>query len=343
MSTEIKGAPWLFKGVKDVSGCRTAADVMSAAKLDWTVEKCALYAEMPYNERANLDSFNVNGKNYNEVPNAYGIFRTDYNIPLGTVKSRYTPVQNIEAFNFFDGAIGKNKAIWQTAGCFDEGRRIFVSAKLPKNIFVNGDPVENYLVFTNNHDGNGGIKILFTPIRIICQNSLNAAIRGADNYVSIRHTTNVHSKLDIAAEILGISEQKIEYCQEQFKTMERIPIKDIIAMEIMGKTVLTTDEINNINDTAHNIRQIIFRNNIAIGDAKISMRKVNILSDMWDYYFNGPGQREYVGSGWGVYNAISGYYSNRDSAERYKRMDSLLYGDKATKIKNAGNLILEMV
>ena len=103
----------------------------------------------------------------------------------------------IDAFSFFNNAIGRDKAIWQTAGFFGNGERIFVSAKLPDSIYVNGqDPVDNYLVFTTSHDGSSGVKILFTPIRVICENTLNAAIKNATNYVSFRHTASVHKNIE---------------------------------------------------------------------------------------------------------------------------------------------------
>ena len=172
MSYTIKGAPFRYKGAINVEDCRTSEDVMRKAQLDWNVAKCELIAKMPgLIEDIDKSSGFMKGGDYYEVcPNAFATYRTDHNIPLGLVKDRYTIVQNTEAFSFFDKAIGKDKAIWQTAGFFGNGERVFVSAKLPNNILVNGDPVENYLVFTTSHDGSCGVKILFTPIRVICEN-----------------------------------------------------------------------------------------------------------------------------------------------------------------------------
>ena len=329
----IKGAPFRYKGAINVEDCETSLDCMQKAGLDWTVAKCKLFAEMP-------NSNGVGSSDFKECPNAFGTYRTDYNIPLGVVKERYTPVQNIEAFKFFDGAIGKNKAVWQTAGFFGNGERIFVSAKLPKNIFVNGDPVDNYLVFTTSHDGSSGVKILFTPIRVVCQNTLNAAIRNAENYVSFRHTSSVHDNLDIAAEILGICDNKMEMLNEQYNEMYKIKVTDEEAHRIFAKTILTDTEISNIVNTGHTIQQIILRDWKAINDTNISMKKVNTLSEINNYYFMGVGQKEFIGTAWGAYNAITGYYSNVDNATGIKRMDSLLYGDKSRKIEKAGNLVL---
>ena len=130
----------------------------------------------------------INGKYmYSKLDNAFCTYRDDNHTPLGYVKQRYTIVQNTAAFKFLIMLFGENSAIWQTAGCFGNGERIFVSAKLPQNILVKGDPVENYLVFVNSHDGSSGVRILFTPIRVICQNTLTAALRTSTNSISIRH------------------------------------------------------------------------------------------------------------------------------------------------------------
>ena len=337
----VKGAPFRYKGAVNVENCKTAAEVMSAAGLDWNVAKCELVAKMPvHGDRPEDNGFIFGSNNYVECPNAFATYRTDYNIPLGIVKERYTPVQNVEAFTFFDNAIGKDKAIWQTAGFFGMGERIFVSAKLPKNILVQGDPVENYLVFTTSHDGSSGVKILFTPIRVVCENTLNAAIATSSNYVSFRHTKSVHGNLDIASEILGICDSRILFLQEKFDFMRKTQIKDENAQNIFANVILTEDEQFKINQTGHTIGQIITRDWRAIQDSGISMKKVNTLSEINNYYFSGIGQKEILGTAWGVYNAITGYYSNIDNSEGTKRMDSLLYGDKSRKIELAGNLVL---
>ena len=341
MAYTVKGMPFRYKGAVNVEDCKTAEDVMSSAGLNWNVSKCELVAKMPIHiNQADTNGFIHGTNNYVECPNAFATYRTDYNIPLGIVKERYTPVQNTEAFNFFNNAIGKNKALWQTAGFFGNGERIFVSAKLPKNIFVQDDVIENYLVFTTSHDGSSGVKILFTPIRIVCENTLNAAISSSTNYISFRHTKSVHNNLDIAAEILETCNNKIANLQEQFILMKKIKMTDEKAQQTFANVVLTDDEQFRIKQTGHTIGQIITRDWRAINDTQISMKKVNIIAEMNNYYFDGIGQRELVGTGYGVYNAVNGYYSNVDNSEGLKRMDSLLYGDKARKIELAGNLIL---
>lgn len=343
MSFAVKTPPFVFKGVKDVSECKTSEDVMIAAGLNWEVAKCDLVAKMPglSADVDREDGFTRGGDFYKEVNNAFSVYRTDNNMPLGVVKGRYTPVQNIEAFSFFDKAIGKNKAIWQTAGCFGDGERVFVSAKLPNGIMVNGaDPVDNYLVFTTTHDGSGGVKALLTPIRIYCQNTLNAAIGSSTNYVSFRHTKSVLDNMDNAAELLGICNKKIQIVGEYYNEMYKTRYTDKDAQKLFASVILKEDEIANITNTGHTIDQIINKNWQAIDDSGISMKKVNTLKEINDYYHGGPAQKDIMGTGWGAYNAVTGYYSNVDNAVGLKRMDSLLYGDKSNKIQTTGNLVL---
>lgn len=349
MTYLVKGVPFRFKGAIDVEDCKSSAEVMQKAGLNWTVDKCEMYANMPLTtdlatnvEDSVFVENTVNGQRMlRKCENAYGIYRKDLNIPLGLVKERYEPVQNIDAFKFFDDAIGKNEAIWQTAGAFGYGQRIFVSAKLPDNILVNGDPVDNYLVFTNSHDGSSGVKILFTPIRVVCQNTLNAAIRTAQNFVTFRHTQSVHKNIDIAHEILGITRKQMEIVGEAYNAMNKIKIKDDKALEIMANVIFSENELLAIKNNNHTLEQVANRYYFAINDANLSTQKVNIFSKMLNYYNVGPGQKEIIGTGWGVYNAISGYYSNIDNAEGEKRMDTLLYGDRSRKIAAAGEYILQ--
>ena len=342
-----KGEPWRYKGAVDVSDCTTSAEVIEKSGLDWTVNKCELYAKMSVDvtndeeldkiiEETKDKDAHLHGKDiFRNCPNAFATYRTDFNIPLGVVKGKYTMVQNKEAFTFFDDAIGSGNAIWQTAGAFGNGERIFVSAKLPDNILVKGDPVDNYLVFTNSHDGSSGVKILFTPIRVICRNTLTAAIRTTTNYVSFRHTNSVHSNIQLAHELLGICNKRREEVAEIYNYLATIKVTDEEVMEYIARNTLSEIEDVNLLDTGHTYKELCYRNNIAYEDSGISMRKLNVISSTWDYYNNGVGQKQIQGSAWGAVNAISGYYSNIDNAKDEKRFDSLVFGDKSRKIQTA--------
>lgn len=344
----VKGEPWRMKGATNVEDCKTSEEVMIKAGLNFQVSKCEIVAQMPVRDfsDAELDRINEDirkgnaflkdNKMYRVCPNNYTTYRTDYNIPLGSVKNKYTIVQNKDAFNFFDDAIGKDKAIWQTAGAWGNGERVFVSAKLPENILVKGDPVDTYLVFTNSHDGSSGVKILFTPIRVICRNTLNAAIRSAKNFVTFRHTNQVHNKIALAQEVLGISKIYAQDTQEVYNELANIKMNDDQVIEYLCRQFLSEEEANAVIQNGHTFKQIVDRRWITIEAAEISMRKANQISDTWEYYHTGPGQAQIAGTAWGAANAISGYFSNVDtSVADIKRLDSLLYGDKSKKIASA--------
>lgn len=346
LAFRIKGVPFRYKGAINVEDCRTAEEVIIKAGLDWEVAKCPLVAKMPITDVIDLtsnpveESFVRGSDLYRDCPNAYATYRTDRNIPLGIVKEKYTEVQNMDAFGFFNDAIGKDKAIWQTAGFFGNGEKIFVSAKLPDSIYVNGmDPVDNYLVFTTSHDGSSGVKILFTPIRVICENTLNAAIRNATNYVSFRHTASVHRNIDQAGEILGIAKEKTQFLAEQYEAMSKIKMTDKEVNQYFIDLILSENEKIALAETGHTNEQLIAKNWMAVEDSGISTKKVNVLHNMREYYEIGPGQKQYLGTGWGAYNAVTGYYSNVDNADGIKRFDKLVFGSQALKIQTAGNLI----
>ena len=341
---KIKGAPFRFKGVSNVEDCITSQQVMTKAGLDWTVSKQEIYSKFPVEGDVmiaeGLEHRLLGNELFMQVPNGYAVCRDDTKVPLGIVKERYTPVQNIEAFKFFDSAIGKNSAIWQTAGSFGYGERIFVSAKLPNDIMVKGDPVESYLVFTNSHDGSTGVKILFTPIRVICENTLNAAIKNSTNYVSFRHTKNVNNNINTAQELLGICRAMSDDLQEAYTAMAKKKVSDIKFQTIIGDLVFSKAEKDALNQGGYSYKHIFDRNWNAIEFANISTQKLKQIANIEWYYHNGPGQKEFEGTGWGVYNAVTGYYSNMENNEGLKRMDSLLYGDRANKIEVLGNLVL---
>lgn len=351
MSYSIKGVPWSYVGTENVENCKTASEVMEAAKLNWEVGKANLFAQMPINfppgsdefldaisegKKLSPDShFNKNSM-YNPVQDMYATYRKDKNIPLGIVKQKYTVVQNSDAFKFFDDVIGKDSAIWQTAGYFGYGNRIFVSAKLPDTIRVNGDPVDNYLIFTNSHDGSRGVSILFSPIRVVCQNTLNAAIRTSTNIINIRHTKSVHHNISMAQEILGIAKQEAVQFGTLGEQLANIKVTDKDVADYICQHFMTEEEYNKMKYTGHTPAQIITRNGSAIYDVGLSTRKLNVICDTWLYYFEGIGQKEIIGTAWGAANAISGYYSNIDSSSSGdKRMDSLLYGDRSRNIAKA--------
>src|ERR1700749_2100556 len=133
--------------------------------------------------------------------------RTDNGAILGDkVGTDYNIVQNRDAFSFFDAIVGGDGIQYETAGALGKGERIFITAKLPDYIKVGSDElIEKYLFLTTSHDGSGSITAAFTPVRIVCQNTLNAALYNSTNTIKIRHTIGVQDRLKEAHKVMGIS------------------------------------------------------------------------------------------------------------------------------------------
>lgn len=320
-----KGLPFQFKGVVDVSDCKKLRDVIIKAGLNFHVEKYPIFGH-----KDNIIA---------ECPNYFATVRTDKNIGLGIVKDKYTIVQNISAFNFFDSAIGKNKASWYNAGCFGNGERIFVSAKLPYPLFIKGDLIDHYLVFTTTHDGTGTVKILLTSIRVVCENTLNAAIKNNQAMIPFKHTNSIHDKIRIADKILNINKNKVKFLKEQYELMESIKVGDDKMVEFISKTILSTKDIDNIYITNHTYKEILNKNYDALVDTGITTNKANVIQSIVNYYHTNETQTNIKGTAWGVYNAVSGYYSNIANLKDEKRMDALLYGEASKKILKSNEII----
>lgn len=343
------GLPWSSGLGVDVSDCTTAKEVMEAAELNFVVDKCKLVAKMPFringnNEVNDDDSFVYNGNIYRDQVNAYATYRTDYNIPLGVVKSKYQVVQNNDAFNFFDEAIGEDKAQWQYAGFFGNGEKIFVTAKLPITTTVNNDPIDNYLVFSNSHDGSSSINIMFAPIRVICTNMLNAALKSSESYIRIRHTSSAKDKLDEGARILRVACDYAKSTEELYRSLSMVYMNDRQIMQYIAELILSEEEnaklLNYDSKTGYD--KLFDRQYRAIEQSGVSTRKLNQMIAMFDYYLYGIGQIDIANSAWGAYNAITGYYCNVANLEGEKRADSLLYGTANNVMTKALNLAVNV-
>ena len=184
----------------------TSEEAIKHAGLDYEVVKSPLFT----NGSEIITDFNHLEMNQNtlEVPNYFANIRTDNNTVLGVVGKDYHIVQNHEAFNFFDAIVGGDEGIlYETAGALGKGERIFITAKLPDYIRVgNGDDVtEKYIFLTTSHDGSGSITAAFTPIRIVCQNTLNASLRNMTNVVRIKHTSGAKQRIENAHKVMGLA------------------------------------------------------------------------------------------------------------------------------------------
>lgn len=123
---------------------------------------------------------------------------------LGHVSDSYGLVTNESAFAFLDAFRDLGGAKFETAGSINNGRRVFVTMQMPEETNVaGGDKIQMYTLITTSHDGTAPVEALITPVRVVCQNTLNVALRNHVRKVKVRHTAKVNERLAEAARILG--------------------------------------------------------------------------------------------------------------------------------------------
>ncbi len=303
----------------------TSADAIKYAGLDYTVEKRPLFTI----DGNNLTSNNWEAIPHIEVPNYFATVRADNDEVLGVVGNDYEVVQNVNAFDFFDSIVGgKEGILYETAGALGKGERIFITAKLPDYIRVGRDDViEQYLFLTTSHDGLGSITAAFTPIRIVCNNTLNAALRGAANTIKIRHTASAHDKLNEAHKLLGISNQLVGELEKVFNHWARIRITDSAVKRLIQLAMAPSKEV--------------LQNLQAGKEDQLSTVFNNVVSSILDYSFNSESQQGATTKGtlFGAYNSITGYFQNvRTFRDEESKLKSIIFGTGLQRSQTAFNL-----
>ena len=191
--------PWHYAETSEVTKliqeAPTSKDALRYAGLDWMVEQTPVYME-----------------NGIEIPNYKANIRSTDKSCLGIVTDRYKIVQNTEAFEFTDAIVGETEngvVTYETAGSLCGGRKIWLLAKMPVQKVLD-DEVEPYMFFSNSHDGSGAIKVGMTPIRIVCNNTLNMALAGAKRSWSTKHVGDMQSKLEEAKLCLQMADKYMQ-------------------------------------------------------------------------------------------------------------------------------------
>ncbi len=206
--------PWHRLGQR-LDNPPTASEAIIAAGLNYDVELVPL---------ATADGL--------DVPCRKAVIRYDRQEVLGVVGNSYVPVQNNQAFGFLDAVVGEGQLRYHTAGALGKGERIWMLAKLPDQIRVKNsdDLVDKFLLLSNAHDGTAALRVLFTPIRVVCQNTLSMALRqGEGQGISIRHEGNLPSKIKQAQEVLGFAHKfyddaqaKIDHLAGHYPTQQQL-------------------------------------------------------------------------------------------------------------------------
>jgi phage/plasmid-like protein (TIGR03299 family) len=307
----------------------TSAEAIKFAGLDYSVEKRKLFTYDTENQNANPDSSIVIPEI--DVPDYFATIRTDTDTVLGVVGKDYEVVQNADAFSFFDSIVGGDGIQYETAGALGKGERIFITAKLPGYIKVgHADMIEQYLFLTTSHDGFGSITAAFTPVRIVCNNTLNAALRNQSNSIKIRHTMGVKERLEQAHRVMGISNKLSEELEQIFNQWSKVRITDPELKKLIQLAMVPNKEV---------------LQNIEAGkEDELSTCFKNICDNAFAYSMTHPSQQQETTKGtlFGAYNVVTGYFQNvRTYKNEEARLKSIMFGTGLSKTQAAFNLCSE--
>lgn len=260
----VREKPWHGLG-KIIKEAPTSRDAIELAGLNWSVNSNPIY-----------DVFG------NEIKGFKANTRSSDNSVLGVVTDKYKIVQNIDAFDFTDNLIGE-EMYYETAGSLRKGKTIWLLGKMPER-YICEDKFEPYIVFTNTHDGTGAVKIAMTPIRVVCNNTLNMALSSAKRSWSTKHMGNMEAKLSEARHTLELANDYLNNLAIE---------ADKLANEIMKEEdiVYTLNEMFPIDDDASDRQKQNIQN--AKDGIMICMLRPDIA--------------KFLNTKWGFINAVSDY------------------------------------
>ncbi|OJW81764.1 MAG: alpha/beta hydrolase [Bacteroidetes bacterium 46-16] len=307
----------------------TSAEAVKFSGLDFEVIKSPLYTHGTGVTIGN-DGEIKEGDNI-LLPGNFATMRTDTNQVFGVVGKDYQIVQNADAFAFFDAIVGGGEGIlYETAGALGNGERIFITAKLPGYIRVgNGDDVtEKYIFLTTSHDGTGSITAAFTPIRIVCQNTLNASLYNMSNVVRIRHTSGAKQRLEEAHKVMGLANKLSTQLEGIFNGWAKVRITDTEVKKLIQLALCPNREtLTALKKGAEDELSTVFKNTV---------------EDTFAYAMIADTQQMDTTKGtvFGAYNAITGYYQNvRNYKDDEAKLQSIVMGGTAqTKAQRAFEL-----
>lgn len=285
-------APWHLAGF-ELNHPKTAKQALQIAGLDYTV------ITQPLDGNPGLKH------------HAYAAtVRTDTGEILGIVGEGYEPVQNADAFAFFDGLVAEDEATYETAGILGNGQCVWILAKMPGFMKINNNDIVNkYLLLTNSHDGDTQVRIRVTPIRVVCNNTLTAALQGAGD-IAIQHAPNTVKYHDHGFTLLGMSNVLNEQLEMTFNKMAAQRITEDELRAYVQALVPDHEEDSNAA-RARKMRQSV----LELHDA-------------------GRGADLARGTVWGAFNSVAEYtdhmMADKDAAAR---LDAIWFG-RGEKLKS---------
>ena len=303
--------PWHGLGVK-LDNPATAAEAIAAAGLGWNVIKKPVYVR------------NIHG-GFEEVAGKAAIVREDTQEVFSIMGDGYEPLQNWDGSGtLLDGVVGMGEAIYHTAGSLFGGRKVFLLAKLPEDIeIVPGDVVQPFILLSNSHDGSQAVRMQITPIRVVCANTLSAALRGGGGFYG-KHTKHIMERANEAREVLGLAHAYYEMFARQ-----------------VDQLVNTRMTIIEVQDYLQQVYRFKADQTYADQDHRI-LKSYETTLDLLNHPTNTVGG--IAGTKWAAYNAVSYYVDHerpvRGGAYRDdRRLDASWFGNGAELRQRAYDLL----
>lgn len=276
--------PWHGLGTK-VGEAPASADALRLAGLDWKVMQEPIYTDT--GER--ISGYKANVRN------------SDRKV-LGVVTDRYKIIQNQEAFAFTDSLLGEGVR-YETAGALQEGKKVWLLARLPREYIISGERISPYLVFSNTHDGSGAVKVALTPIRVVCNNTLNLALNTASRSWSMIHTGNIKNKVWEAKNTLFMAEEYMEKLGKEFERLRKQKLSDQQLKEYI-ELLLPMEK----NATAMQSKNIM-----------------KLRNDMRSRYYDAPDLKDVGNNAYRFINAVSDFATHAQPLRRTANYNENLF------------------
>jgi phage/plasmid-like protein (TIGR03299 family) len=310
---------------------KTTLETMQLAGMDWTVEESPVITIGEGDQAPSLvDGWKV-------------LRRSDNGATMHVCRDSWTPVQNREAFSWFDPIIADGDAEISAAVSLCEGKRIAITAKIKDGIadVVSGDPVEAYLLLYNSHDGTLSLGVKFTNTRVVCANTLAVALYGErGNFAGdmtwngksakIKHTKTIHANLEAVRDALDIQRRSFRYTIDQYRAMSKVDLSAAAFDKYLGQ---------------------VFEKQLIDGDKKKQVTEMRQYERLIQNFESGVGMdlKGTRGTLWGAYNAITEWTTHQrgnsaDDIEAVRdRLNSLWFGSASQINETAHTVAMAMV
>jgi phage/plasmid-like protein (TIGR03299 family) len=321
----VTGTPAWHKLGRVIAEAATSAEAIRLAGLDWAVEQWPLVACGPATEAEPAGR-------YLPCPGTFANVRTDTHTVLGVVSRDYRVFQNASAFDFMDAIVGEGLARYETAGSLKGGRRVWMLARMPQDVYVTGDDVvQPYILLTNSHDGSMALRMVPTTVRVVCANTLNLALGRARHGegLSIRHCESLEGRVREARAKLGLLSERVEQFQDEARQLAAGPLSDRQARDYFehffptrpAAAPLPTEGLLDAILEAQQSQTSLVDQLLANHQEELSRaerRNARILESLLESYHSPANQALGIeGTAWAAYNGISGW-ADHESTVRGK-------------------------